>query len=128
MESLPDVCAQITVVDAEKTAERLCRLFRWNVHWAANSVYWGTTICVGIGGNLIAVHSINQPGEDSKPVTGSVTQLQIFVENVGAVENQVLEMGFLTCVPVDQMLRNRFRFRDEDGIIFDVVSPCEMAA
>lgn len=128
METTPEVHSYITVANAERTAERLCRLFRWNIHWAATSIYWGTTICVGTVGNLIAVHSINHSGEDSKPIAGSVTQLQIFVENVGAVENQVLEMGFVTCAPAEQTPGNGFRFRDEDGMIFDVMSAREMAA
>jgi len=116
----------MTVSDPDKTAEMLVQLFGWHVRWAGESKYGGRTVHVGTDTHYVALY--NLPGSKATEPDGSYTQvgavnhLGILVEDLGAAEKRVLDLGIKTHSHQTYDPGSRFYFHDEDGIEYEVVS------
>ncbi len=115
----------VTVSDPQKTADRLCQLFGWNIRWQGDAIHGGSTVHVGSDDSYVAVYAhekLVKGNVDSYTTRGGLNHIGIVVDDLDAVEAKVLEAGYKTHSHADYEPGRRFYFRDDDEIEFEVVS------
>ncbi len=115
----------ITVSNAQKTAQLLCDLFSWNIRWQGPSALGGHTIHVGNQASYIAIYMTEKPedypGKTYKN-TEALNHLGIVVADLDSVEQKVIDAGYKPCSHGDYEPGRRFYFFDHDNIEYEVVS------
>jgi len=115
----------LTVSDARKTANQLCKLFDWKIRWHGPSLGGGTTYHVGGGNSYIAIYSKGRPARSSgssyKTING-LNHLGIVVDNLRKIEKRVIAMGFVPTNHSDYEPGCRFYFEDHDNVEYEVIS------
>ena len=117
--------ANITVPDANKTADMLCRIFGWRIRRSGSAIDGGVSIHVGGEGSYLAVYTpknIETPNDNSYTTVGGLNHVGVLVHDIAATEAKVKEAGLETYSHADYAPGLRFYFRDHDGIEFEVVS------
>ncbi len=125
--------ANITVKDPDETAAMLVRLFGWTIRWKGvkgASIHGGYSVHVGTPGNgggatyLALYRHPDQDQEitDSYRTRGGLNHVGVVVDDLDAVEQQVLSEGLETHSHADYEPGRRFYFDTEDGIEFEVAS------
>ena len=115
----------ITVADAEATADRLCRMFGWQVRWQGASQHGGRSVHVGNDFDYLAVYTPPKGLEATDAGTSAgatLNHIGIVVEDLDAAEARVRAEGFEPFGHDDYEPGRRFYFGDENGIEFEVVS------
>lgn len=114
-----------TASDPKRSAERLCRIFDWEIRWEGPSLGGGTTVHVGTDELYLAIYSPkgqveNRP--ESYGTRGGLNHIGVLVEDLPAAEARVIEEGYETHSHQTYDPGSRFYFHNEDGIEFEVVS------
>ena len=114
----------VTVGDADRSAELMQRLFGWHVRWSGPAGSGGRTVHVGTGDQYLALYS--DAGGDGTPLAWAkglpLNHVAVVVEDLDAAEARVAEAGLTPFGHGDYEPGRRFYFFDRDGIEFEVVS------
>jgi catechol 2,3-dioxygenase-like lactoylglutathione lyase family enzyme len=111
----------VTVADPRRTAERLCRLFGWQVRWEGPAKLGGYTVHVGAEENYVAVYAY-PPEANWTGDSGRLNHIGVVVDDLDAAEQRVKQEGFVPHNHGSYEPGRRFYFDDADGIEFEVVS------
>ena len=114
----------ITVIDIDKTASMLCKLFDWRIRWSGASLGDGKSVHVGNEDEYVALYSAKTPASETYNNYNSQAGLNhvgIVVADIDATERTVKKLGFETYSHGDYEPGKRFYFRDENAIEFEVV-------
>lgn len=115
----------ITVADAQRTANMFVTLFGWKIRWQGSAIHNGFTIHVGTEQFYLAIYTPPKAPEKSSLSTSTLTGLNhvgIVVNNLHKIETQVRKMGFKTFGHNDYEPGSRFYFKDHDGLEIEVIS------
>lgn len=115
----------LTVSDALKSAELLCRLFNWRIRWQGGALDNGHTVHVGDDQSYIAFYSPPRAlGEkpDEYRLRATLNHIGVVVEDIDAVEARVLEEGIRAHSHQEYEPGRRFYFNDDEGVEYEVVS------
>ena len=115
----------ITVSDAARAAETLCKLFDWKVRWRGPAIDDGYTYHVGTDEFYVALYSAEQE-TDEKPggfaMVGRLNHIGVVVDDLKETERRVVAAGFKPFGHRDYEPGRRFYFLDTDDIEYEVVS------
>ena len=116
----------ITVEDPKAKAEKLSKLFGWEIRWEGSALGNGFTVHVGTDTQYLAIYS-GTPGEKQKPTNsyatlGGLNHIGIVVDDLDKAEAEVKAAGYEPHSHADYEPGKRFYFHDEDGIEFELVS------
>jgi glyoxylase I family protein len=114
----------VTVSDAERTANQLCDLFGWHIRWQGESALGGRTVHVGKEDSYLALYtpdSTSKRSGSSYEMRGGLNHIGVVVNDLDATEQRVLAAGFETHNHGDYEPGRRFYFNDHDDIEFEVV-------
>lgn len=114
----------VTVPDAETTANWMCEVFGWNIRWKGEAIHGGRSVHVGSSGSYLAIYTPKEPlaeAGDTYRTTGALNHLGITVADLDAVEAKVKALGFKTYSHGDYEPGRRFYFRDDNGIEYECV-------
>ena len=120
--------ANITVENPDATAERLGDLFGWKVRWRGvpgEGIHGGYTLHVGEQDSYLAVYAKGPDAAragDTYGTIGGLNHIGVVVDDLDAVEERVVEMGYTPHSHADYEPGRRFYFDDADGIEFEVIS------
>ena len=117
----------ISVKDAQKTAQRLCDLFDWKVRWEGSSMDGqGFTSHVGSDDFYLAIYAPVSGVEDasisSYGQNGGLNHIGLIVDDLAAMESCIEAAGYKPINHADYEPGKRFYFIDDDGIEFELVS------
>ncbi len=116
----------MTVTDADKTADLLADLFDWKIRWSGDSIHNGRSVHVGTDDAYVALYSVGTPrkldAQENYHLAGAVNHLGILVDDLAAAEKRVLAHGIETHSHQTYNPGSRFYFHDHDGIEYEVVS------
>jgi len=116
----------VTVKDANATAELLCDLFGWHVRWSGDSIHDGWSAHVGEGDTYLALYN----GPDGGPLDeapnhfkqrAGLNHIGIVVSDLDAVERRVKTHGYTPNSHADYEPGRRFYFTEENGLEIEVV-------
>ena len=116
--------ANITVSDAQGTAQWMQNLFDWKIRWQGPSKDGGISIHIGTNTQYIALYQPAQSVKDapSSYVTrGGLNHLAVVVNDIQKMEEKVTQTGFTPENHADYEPGLRFYFHDRDGIEYEVV-------
>lgn len=114
----------LTVADADATAQMLCDLFGWHIRWAGQAINGGRTVHVGTKDRYLAVFTPKTPAAshvESYDIVGGLNHIGVVVDDLDAMEAKVKAAGFTPVNHADYEPGRRFYFHDSDGIEFEVV-------
>ena len=118
----------LTVTDPEKTAEMYEVVFGWVIRWAVDSELDGRTVHVGApenGESYLALYTESECaplGGSSYRTIGGLNHIAVLVDDLDAVEQRVIGVGYATHSHGDYHPGRRFYFHDADNIEYEVVS------
>lgn len=113
----------ISVQDAKKTAQDLCRLFDWHIRWDGPSGGGtGHTYHVGNADCYIAVYTPNVGGITPFQKSQPLNHIAFVVDDLDVVEARVKAVGHTPFGHDDYDPGRRFYFFDENHIEFEIVS------
>jgi catechol 2,3-dioxygenase-like lactoylglutathione lyase family enzyme len=114
----------VTVTDPDRAAALMQALFGWRVRWKGPALNGGRTIHVGSDESYVALYAPREgadPGRDfakGRPLN----HIGVEVEDLDAVEANVIAAGLMPINHADYDPGRRFYFFDPDGIEYEVVS------
>lgn len=116
----------LTVTDADKTAQLFCELFDWKVRWSGAALDDGYTVHVGGQTSYLAIYhnkdASTAHGHDYKTIN-NLNHLGIVVHDIDSVEQKVIAKGL---TPFNHNNRNPggkcFYFLTADKLEIEVVS------
>lgn len=111
----------VSVVNPERTADLLTRLFGWHIRWQGPSALGGRTVHVGSEDHYVALYTPVEEG-DGPPPAGGLNHIGVVVADLDAAERRVRAAGLATFNHADYEPGRRFYFNDPDGTEFEVVS------
>ena len=117
--------ANISVSSPQKTAAFLCDIFNWHIRWQGDATDNGYTIHVGSDDGYLAVFSqsgMSKLQQNRYKTVGALNHIGVVVDDLVAVEKQVVAAGFTPGETHDYEPGKRFYFYDHDNIEFEVVS------
>lgn len=117
--------ANITVTDAQRTAQMLVDLFDWTIRWHGPAAYDGVTYHVGTKDAYVALYTPPVTRGEPDPAYRQVNQLNhigIVVDDLAQAERRVKAAGFVPHSHADYEPGHRFYFHDGQGVEFEVVS------
>ena len=116
-----------TVPDPDRTAAWMCDVFGWTVRWRGEAINGGYTVHVGSEDQYLAIYT--GPGgqpQASAHVSyrqiGGLNHVGIVVDNIDATEKRITALGFSPEKHADYEPGQRFYFRDENDVEFEIVS------
>ncbi|MEL7025994.1 MAG: VOC family protein [Pseudomonadota bacterium] len=115
----------LTVPDADRTADMLSDLFGWHVRWAGPSLGGGRSVHVGTDAHYVAVYTppnTTKPKPESYNITNGLNHIGVVVADLDATEARVKARGLVPTNHGDYKPGRRFYFTDHDGVEFEVVS------
>ncbi len=115
----------VTVSDPQKTAALLCELFDWKIRWEGPAKLGGYTVHVGNDDSYLAVYAYAQseaPATLSYAQRGGLNHIGVVVEDLQAIEQRVVDLGYKPYNHGDYEPGRRFYFDDNDGIEFEIVA------
>ncbi len=114
----------ITVTDPQRSAQLMEDLFGWKIRWEGPSMLGGHTIHVGSEDDYLALYT-NEDVQAADPKFAKSKPLNhvgVVVDDLDAVEEQVVAAGLTPFSHGDYEPGRRFYFFDWNGIEFEVVS------
>jgi glyoxylase I family protein len=114
----------LTVSDPERAAKMMESLFGWHVRWTGPARDGGSTIHVGSETDYIAFYT-GPNGEHAgvqHAKSAPLNHVGIIVDDLDAVERQVIAFGLEPFGHDDYEPGRRFYFFDPDGIEFEIIS------
>jgi len=120
--------ANITVLDPDGLAEKLCGLFDWHIRWAGSSIYGGRTVHVGNDQFYLALYNVYDKVNAEDSDLGSyerengLNHIGLLVDDLDAMEARVLNAGYKSHSHGDYEPGRRFYFTVEGGLEFEMVS------
>ncbi|MGR3837945.1 MAG: VOC family protein [Cognatishimia sp.] len=115
----------ITVADANASAEQLVKIFGWRIRWQGASMDSGYTVHVGEDDSYVAYYSPQAAlGEAPEKYTqqGAINHIGVVVDDLAATEARVRAAGYQPHSHYDYEPGERFYFNGPDGVEFEVVS------
>ena len=114
----------VTVSDADRTAEVLRGIFGWQVRWSGPARDEGRAVHVGSDEHYIALYEAADRAQDRGDFSKGrpLNHIGIEVADLEAVEAKVLASGLTPFAHGEYEPGRRFYFLDPDGIEFEVVS------
>lgn len=118
--------ANINVSDAGKTAAWLRRAFGWRVRWEGSTFDGaGYTMHVGVDDSYIALYEpkASKAGvERDYKTQGQLNHVGIVVDDLAVAENAIKAEGYEPHSHQNYEPGERFYFKDENGIEYEIVS------
>lgn len=116
----------VTVTDANVTADLLCDLFGWKIRWSGDSIYDGWTVHVGEVDTYLALYNgptkkPNDPAHTSYTQKAGLNHIGVVVPDLDAVETRVKALGYETYSHQDYEPGRRFYFTEENGLELEIV-------
>lgn len=118
--------ANITVVNPDELASKLCTLFDWRIRWAGDAIHGGRSVHVGTDDFYLALY---RPGSEAKDKASSsydqvngLNHIGLVVDDLDAVLDRVRKAGYSPHGQEDYDPGRRFYFYVEDGLEFEMVS------
>ncbi|HZG47807.1 MAG TPA: VOC family protein [Allosphingosinicella sp.] len=111
----------VTVIDPDRTADMLSRLFGWHRRWEGPAKLGGYTVHVGTDDAYVAVYRYpdgRAPALDS----GRLNHIGVVVDDLDAAEARVREAGYQPFNHGAYEPGRRFYFLDTDQVEFEVIS------
>lgn len=116
----------VTVIDADATADLLCDLFGWKIRWAGSALSGaGRSVHVGDDTRYLALYAPKDAPEQSPNSYtrhGGLNHIGLVVDDLDAVEQRVISAGFTPREHGDYEPGRRFYFDGPDGIEYELVS------
>lgn len=114
----------VTVSDADRSAELMGRIFGWRVRWSGPARDGGRAVHVGSDEHYIALYTaLGQPEPASDFIKGQpLNHIALEVGDLDAIEAKVAQAGLKPFAHGDYEPGRRFYFLDRDEIEFEVVS------
>jgi len=115
----------ITVLDPDNYAAKLCKLFDWHIRWSGPSMDNGHTVHVGSENSYIALYANTESADKMRSSSCTYSELNhiaLTVDNLDAVEAKVIAAGYAPHNHGDYEPGRRFYFHDENGLEYEVVS------
>jgi glyoxylase I family protein len=114
----------ITVSNPEQTAALMSGIFGWRIRWSGPARDGGRSIHVGNDTSYLAVYTgPNEVGQSAAYPKGQpLNHVGIMVDDLDAVEAQVIAQGLSPFNHDDYEPGRRFYFFDADGIEYEVIS------
>jgi len=116
--------ANLTVKDPDETAQMLVELFGWRVRWAGDAIYGGYSVHVGGEQSYLALYALKsdqRKSVDSYRHLLGLNHLGIVVDDLDTAEQAVIAAGFKPHSHADYEPGNRFYFKDNDEMEFEVI-------
>ncbi|MGB7410562.1 MAG: VOC family protein [Sphingopyxis granuli] len=114
----------VTVSDPERSAALMTAIFGWRERWRGPARDGGTTIHVGSDSAYVALYT--GPGGEHAvqryPKGEPLNHVGIQVDDLDAIEAEVIAAGLVPFAHADYDPGRRFYFLDPDGIEYEVVS------
>lgn len=114
----------VTVRDANKTAEILGQIFDWKVRWAGSAKDNGIAVHLGTDNTYIALYSHDDKhvADTSSKTLTQLNHIGVQVDNLEAIEKKVKALGFTAYNHGDYEPGKRFYFNLDDGLEIEAVS------
>ncbi|QLC21899.1 VOC family protein [Parasphingopyxis sp. CP4] len=114
----------ITVTDPQRSAQLMEDLFGWKIRWEGPSMLGGHTIHVGSEEDYLALYTNDdvQAADQKFSKSRPLNHVGVVVDDLDAVEEQVVAAGLTPFSHDDYEPGRRFYFFDWNGIEFEVVS------
>ena len=114
----------VTVTDAERTAQLMEALFDWRVRWRGPARDGGRTVHVGSDDHYIALYAERDAsGAAAGFAKGRpLNHIGIEVDDLDATEARVIAQGLTPFAHGDYEPGRRFYFFDADNIEYEVIS------
>lgn len=115
----------VTVADAHATADRLCRLFGWEIRWEGPAISGGYTIHVGEEESYLAIYMVDGSTDSDAPRhlnRGGMNHIGVVVDDLDEVTRRVEREGLEITATDDYEPGRRFYFSDDDRVEYEVVS------
>lgn len=113
----------LNVSDVRKTAKQLCRFFNWKILYSGNASLEHKTLHIGNDKSRLVIGSsgrvCDKPEDINKPLNNSFN-IGVLVDDIKAVEEQILRAGLQTYSENVNLEQKEFRFRDSDGIEYHI--------
>jgi hypothetical protein len=117
--------ANITVPHAKRTAELLIALFDWKIRWEGASLEGGYTVHVGGKDSYLALYSPKEaPAQQALRyhAVGALNHIGFVVEDLDAMEQRIIAMGYRPHMHADYEPGRRFYFYGPGGVEYELVS------
>jgi len=117
----------VTVSDPDSTAAILEKLLGWKVRWSGVSIDNGYTVHVGDADQYLALYKpaiTPKAANKSYSMVNGLNHIALVVDDLSAIEQKVIELGYTPINHGDYEPGRRFYFRDENNIEFELVSYC----
>lgn len=115
----------LTVSDADATAQWMCDLFGWRVRWSGPAIHGGRSVHVGSDDAYLALFTPKAPQapqQSNYDMVGGLNHVGLVVDDLDAMEARVEAAGFTPINHADYEPGRRFYFHDTDGIEYELVS------
>lgn len=114
----------VTVSDADRTAELMQRIFGWHVRWSGPARDGGRAVHVGSDDHYVALYTAADAAErECEFIKGyPLNHIGVEVADLDGVESKVVQVGLTPFAHGDYEPGRRFYFLDPDGIEYEVVS------
>ena len=114
----------VTVSDADRTAELLARIFGWRERWRGPARDGGRSIHLGSAEHYVALYSSPDEGRSPEDFRKGrpLNHIGVEVEDLDATERRVIAAGLVPFSHGDYEPGRRFYFLDPDGIEYEVIS------
>ncbi len=115
----------ITVQDAPVLAERLCELFDWRIRWSGTGIHGGQSVHVGGKDSYLALYTQIPSATGirtnySQPNT--LNHIGVVVADLETTEVRIVKAGYKPYSHANYEPGQRFYFRYDDNIEFEVIS------
>ena len=114
-----------TTKNPQKTAAWMQKVFGWMIRWEGPALNDGYTIHIGGDAFYIALYApAEAPLASSDPhsVQNGLNHLGVIVEDLAATEVAAKALGFVTYGHADYAPGQRFYFKDDSDVEFEIVS------
>jgi len=116
----------VTVRDAEATAQVLCGLFDWQVRWQG-PVLDGAGVSVHVGSDtqylaLFSPKALAGEAPDSYATLHGLNHIGLVVDDLSEAEARVKAAGYVPHKHADYAPGRRFYFDGPDGVEYELVS------
>lgn len=114
----------MTVTDPQRSAQLMQDLFGWKIRWEGPAMLGGHTIHVGNDDDYLALYTNDEVRSNDPKFAKSkpLNHVGVVVDDLDAVEEQVVAAGLTPFNHGDYEPGRRFYFFDWNGIEFEVVS------
>ena len=117
----------ISICDAQNTAQLLEQIFEWKIRWQGPSIMGGHSIHVGTDNQYIALYSEGKTTTKlnaQQRLAGGFNHIGVVVDNLAQIEQRVIDAGLMPHSHQDYEPGQRFYFNDSEGVEYEVVSYC----